>query len=149
MAAAVPGAIEGIRKLKAMGHTLFVLSSIGDEPDVLERRRRHLESIFGRDVFDDVICVARFDDKGKWLAETGADVLIDDGPANTTRAIECGVRAIWFHCPENDHMVKAVMSGGKKGGVRGHFWPFDAETLRRKAIVADGWPDAVKIIAEL
>jgi len=145
----VSGAAEAIRKLKEDGHTLYVLTAIGgnDEPKTLARRKAQLESLVGENIFEDIIHVERFESKSDKLRDIGAEILVDDSAGNTTDAIRLGIHGIWFMCPENAHIYESVMSGNND--TLGNFWKFDAELLRGKALVANGWDDVLEIIQKL
>ncbi|MDR1826387.1 MAG: hypothetical protein LBQ49_01700 [Rickettsiales bacterium] len=142
----MPGAIEGIRALKSQGHDLHVITAVGGQDDsgAQDRRREYLESLVGKNVFTKITHVAMFESKKDLMAKIGAEVLVDDGSANITAALELGMRGIWFRFRANKYIIDRVMSGDD--GNRDSFWTYDAKLLREKAVVADGWEEVVRII---
>lgn len=143
LAPPVSGAVESIRKLKTNGHELYVLTAVGGGDDIVERRRKHIETLVGTDVLADTIHVEPLESKKDKLIEIGAEVLVDDGGNHITSALEIGMTGIWFRCPENAARLDKIMNGDDNynGG-----WKLDTKLLRDKAIVANGWADVLKII---
>ncbi len=140
----LPGAVDGIRRLKSMGHKIYVLTAVGDDKNIQKRRQSQLISLVGNGVFEDIICIDVFVTKKEKMLEIGADILVDDGASNIFGALEIGVVGIWLRCPENKQMMNDVLSDNYNNPE--HFWEFDARMLRDRAIVAYDWNDVVDII---
>ncbi|MDR3126048.1 MAG: hypothetical protein LBT92_00245 [Rickettsiales bacterium] len=137
----LPGAAEGVRRIKNMGHSIFVLSAAGGDPEIQRSRAEALVRLCGEDAFDDIICIDYFQSKADKLAEMGADVLIDDGLSNISHAIESGMRGILVRVAQNAKLIDDMLAGKS---VDIAFWHFDDEhskLVREKAAIADGWPE--------
>jgi hypothetical protein len=132
-----------------MGHSIFVISAVGAEPEVREERARMLEILCGKDAFDDIICIDYFESKQDKIIEMGGEVLIDDGLSNISHAIEAGIAGILVRGEHNAALINDTLAGKS---VDTAFWHFDekhARLVREKAIIADGWPDIVSAIGKL
>jgi len=113
----VPGAVEGVKRLKDMGHELVVIT--GRAADWMGRTKRWLDHNFNG-------CFTRVEStdfhminsghktKGQLAKEFGCDILIDDFPHYAEEAIKNGVKVLLFdtgfnhNYPEHDdiHRVK-------------------------------------------
>ncbi len=95
---AFDGAINAVKKLKEMGHELFVVSAgLSSET---ERRRKHLESIFGK-IFNQVIVVNNSSEKNDVLKNFNIELFVDDDINNLANAAP--IRGIAIKMPANEH----------------------------------------------
>lgn len=86
---ALPGAKEGIAKLKRAGHRLTVLTSCSDDPLALQRRRQNLDGEFDG-AFSRIICLALRESKTKWLEVLRGGIWIEDNYKNAMMGVEAG-----------------------------------------------------------
>jgi uncharacterized protein len=104
-----PGAVETVRGWHERGHWIHVTSH--RRRSAAQATAAWLESI-GMP-FDDLYCSF---DKVSRCVELGVDVLVDDSPANITRATQAGIVAATIVHPWNEHLV------GRDGVVGAHDW---------------------------
>lgn len=74
----IPGAIEGVGRLKAAGFRLHVVSSFSDCPDAYRRRFDNLERRFGVGVFEDMRALPLGGCKQSALRQHPPAIYIDD-----------------------------------------------------------------------
>ena len=145
---AVPGAIEGVKALRAAGHELYVLTAVGKEPEIIAKRRQNIENIFGTDVFTDFIGEDRTTpNKGDVMKKIGATVLIDDGLGHISSALNAGLHGILYKFHGNEKIIDAVMSGSPLPHKL--WWTSDTDIIRDKAIVANNWPEVVAAVEKI
>lgn len=138
----LPGAIDGVRALKKAGHSLFVLTGIGDDPNVQKRRQKYLSEMFGDDTFSDVICINAFESKADVMKKMSADILIDDGAIYINDAIKNGAHGIWLSRPYNAHLMNSA------AGKCCFESNLDKDVMGR-ARIAENWPHVVEIVNSL
>lgn len=78
----IPGAIEAIRELRDMGLRLRVITSCSADPAVRHRRRDNLETVFGTNVFDEIICLEMGVSKAAALRAQPLSAWVEDLPKN-------------------------------------------------------------------
>jgi hypothetical protein len=128
---------------------MFVLSAAGAEPEVQRARAEMLVRLCGNDAFEDIICIGYTQFKRDKLVEMGAGALIDDGLTNIAHALEAGIAGIFVKAEQNAALIDALMAGKS---VDTAFWHFDdaqADLVREKAIIANGWPEIVSSVGKL
>jgi len=111
------GAIEGVRKLKSMGHDLVVISSRPDYTlrDTFNNLRKHYGNAFSRIYFSKNPYTGRGDkDKRDFCKELDVKMLVED---NLVYAIECAevcdvllLNTHWNQTNELPNRVKRVSS---------------------------------------
>ena len=89
----MPGAIEVIKRLKDMGHKLYIITARGG--DFIEMKYITLERLkeVGLEL-DGYFFKAK--DKGQICKDNGIDILIDDGLNHCRSACEKGIKALYF-----------------------------------------------------
>jgi hypothetical protein len=144
--APVDGAVRGVRALKDAGHDLCILSCCSDNPEIRSRRGDHLARVFGRGVFDDVVCIPPGASKKDKMAELAGGALVDDGMSNIQAAIELGMLPILFRNDKvNGEFVDKMLSyrDGEPHILVQSFWKYDFKKVQGNAFVANNWNEIV------
>ena len=141
----VHGAVEALKKLKASGHSLATLSASTVDPQVMERKIALLKTIFGEDIFDEFYFIGVFESKKERLMKTGANVLIDDGLANVTNALDLGMTGIALKTKQNAKYIDWLADENTSGQITPSFWTYDKDKLKN-AKIANDWQQVLKII---
>lgn len=89
----IPGAVTAIRELRESGLTLRVITSCSADPAVRLRRCENLENVFGRNVFDEIICLDMGVSKADALRAQPMSTWIEDLPKNALEGHRIGHRA--------------------------------------------------------
>ncbi len=85
-----PYAIEGVKALKKLGHKLFVVTSISDNPLARHARIKNLHDVFG-DVFEDITCLPLgHANKGIYYQQMPKGIVVDDSFHNILLARKSG-----------------------------------------------------------
>ncbi|MES0134531.1 hypothetical protein NKJ88_06145 [Mesorhizobium sp. M0016] len=74
-------ALAMVNQLKDEGHTLTVLTSCSDDPDIVNRRAKNLHDCFG-DAFPRLICLPLGQSKSQWLEVLRPGIWIEDNYKN-------------------------------------------------------------------
>lgn len=122
---AFPGALDAVARLKSAGHKLFVVSA--GLHSATDRRRKHLERIFGP-VFDDVIVVDNSEEKKQVLRDLKIDVFVDDDIKNLASAAP--IPGIAILQPANKHQIDEIK-------------PFPTNVK-----LANNWDEVIKILED-
>ena len=86
---ALPTAVEVVRTLKQKGHSLYVITSCGIDPQTIQSRSDNLISHFG-DVFDEVIAVPLGVGKQVHLQSFERSIWVEDNYKNALSGLQCG-----------------------------------------------------------
>ncbi|MDR3126306.1 MAG: hypothetical protein LBT92_01585 [Rickettsiales bacterium] len=125
----IEGAINGLRRIKSLGHGLYVLFAASKDKEVREARKAHMDAIAPA-LFSDVLCIDSDDEsKGEVAARRGFGVLIDDSGKHIQSALDHGLSAIWLKRPANEK-------------------EFGEAAPRPGLFLAEGWDDVVETIAK-
>jgi len=113
----IPGAIDGVKKLKARGHDLIVISSRPDFTisDTAHNLRKHYGDAFSGIYLSKNHYTKRGDkSKGALCKEFDVDIMVDDGIVYATECADvCNVlllNAFWNQTGELPNRVKRVYS---------------------------------------
>ena len=106
----MPGAIEGVRRLREAGCHLYVLSSANAGGASSRSRHRALDACFG-DVFEDVILIAIGAPKKDILARFDPCDLVEDHLPNAIAGMEVGHRSHMIRQPHNRAQESASPAG--------------------------------------
>jgi FMN phosphatase YigB (HAD superfamily) len=128
----INGVQETLLKLKKDGHKLFVVSAARKDPIVQARRKEFLESLYGKDIFEDVFTVASGSEKLDKIIEFGGTVLIDDDPKNLIGPIDSGMVGISIKFPSNLEPLTEFAA--------------ESKDYYNKIIIADNWSQIPEII---
>ncbi|WP_181173126.1 hypothetical protein [Mesorhizobium sp. B2-4-1] len=93
-------ALEMVRQLKDEGHTLTVLTSCSDDPNIVDLRVKNLRDCFG-DVFPRVICLPLGQSKSQWLEVLRPGIWIEDNYKNALIGQAAGHKTFILRRPHN------------------------------------------------
>lgn len=95
--------IEGVRTLYNHGYTFDCVSSLSLDPYSSKLRKYNIDSTFGHDVFENVICIDTGADKDEALSayEGTGYWWIEDKPENCDTGLKFGLRPILIDHPHN------------------------------------------------
>lgn len=98
----ISDSINAIRHLRDKGHSLYVITSCGAEPEQTTTRQRNLLQHFG-DAFDEVICVPLGVSKATHLATFEPSVWIEDNYHNALCGLSYGHKPFMLRRNHNRH----------------------------------------------
>ncbi len=108
---ALRDAIEYIPKLRTLGYKFHAITSISDKPHAHQNREFNLISLFGKDVFTNVTCLATGADKDEALEEYRDSGLIwvEDNKKNAETGANLGLRSLLMsHSYNEGHTYPGV-----------------------------------------
>lgn len=97
-------AIKYVRKLhEEHGYIFHAITSLGLDPSSYELRKRNLETVFGKGVFEKVVCVDTGACKrNALLPYTDSECLwVEDKPENADVGVELGLKSVLVSHPYN------------------------------------------------
>lgn len=94
---------QGIARLHAAGYKFDVITSLSTDPFAKRLRQQNLEMHFGKDPWNELICLDTGADKDDALAEYKDTGLwwIEDKPENCEAGLRAGLRPILIDHPHN------------------------------------------------
>lgn len=106
------GAVEFIKKVKSSGYKIDIVTSVGNEDGVREKRIRNLNSIFGEDAFNEIIVLSYFDSKAEVLSKLPKSFFIDDMAKNFIGSLHVNIHknieADNSQTPSDVNIVKSI-----------------------------------------
>ena len=141
----VPDAIKTIIGLKQAGHSISVLSSSVNKPEVIARRKKHLQNFLSADIIDNFCFIGFEDSKKEKLMELKPDIFIDDTLKNIQVALELGIQSILLRIKPNEGYIKWMFDENMSSCDVHSLFVCDREKLR-KVKIANDWSDVMDII---
>lgn len=99
-----PHAVETIWRLhEKNGFVFHAITCVSDEPSVHRWRRNNIENLFGRNAFEEIICLNFDGDKQAILSEYAKTKCfwLEDNIDNAIKGALCGLRSVLFDQPYN------------------------------------------------
>ena len=106
---ALRDSIDGIAKLTAAGYKFDVITSLSLDPYAKRLRQQNLELHFGKEPWNELICLDTGADKDDALAQYKDSGLwwIEDKPENCEAGLRAGLRPILIDHPHNKTYVNS------------------------------------------
>jgi hypothetical protein len=147
----INGVVKALRTLKADGHNISVLSSVGTYATA--RRIENFRRICPVPVLDNLVCIDPAQSKKEQLEQMKADVFVDDGLTYIADSLEVDsvkLRML-FACPMNKEFIAAMHAGHQTevAAATPIFKPVDLQAVKKGAKVVHTWPEIVEQIRTL
>lgn len=109
----IPGAVSGVRGLRAAGVAIRVISSFSDCPRSLARRVDNLEKVFGADAFEGIDAIPLGSSKAVALRRHPPSPFVDDLFENVRAGRDALHRPVLFGAHHNARLMRAMRATGE------------------------------------